>query len=691
MLLLIRPRAYSKRISLKRCTSSSSRPASPFQYVPLDAKKNEIRLLTVLQLDQSGTLLCSLKHQPLNHRLEYHGLSYAWKDIDIDKNDDGEEILVNNYRMIVGRNVAAALKARQSHEFCNVPLWVDAICINQDDTTERNAQILRMRNIYAQASLVTVWLGPERDKSAQALDFIRTICQASKDFEGWVKAPHGEIWVKDSSTFSKYLRDHLISREHSQDWQALHKLLQRVWWKRMWIIQETISAKRIVFFCGPQTLDPQDLSQFLDILAAHAVIYLPLLYQTEGIILDYGTFSLARAYLRPTTWGTISLLQALYRTGMALSMDPRDKVFAILNLAHDGAKMVPNPDYSLSVAEIYKQLVVSIVKDTGRLDILSLGNLPVYPQRLEMQIPTWVPDWTQRVTSTVNSRIAAVTPVWADKGSRAVSTFSNDNNTLTAKGFIVDIIDGLAMCLTEVEPSTSNPQLHQSQSREGMYAGLGVIDAIWRSLLANRNPVPHHHAPPGIRKPYRLELFLQQCRRLSRENISLTPTSSSEALTFRTWYHNNQGLIVAGRTIKEWVNDPSLPELDSASFADDFDFFDFELTSHFRSWRFFTTMNGYAGLGPNTCQPGDKVVIILGCASPLVLRAVESHYELVGECYVHGIMHGEAMRGPRKRSYEMVDSGYDRVRTPYVNEFLRGERALRPSKRTYEMVDFEIR
>lgn len=87
----------------------------------------------------------------------------------------------------------------------------------------------------------------------------------------------------------------------------------------------------------------------------------------------------------------------------------------------------------------------------------------------------------------------------------------------------------------------------------------------------------------------------------------------------------------------------------------------------------------------------DKVVIILGCASPLVLRAVESHYELVGECYVHGIMHGEAMRGPLKRSYETVDSDYDRVSTPYLNEFLRGGGALRPLRKAYEMVDYEIR
>lgn len=417
-----------------------------------------------------------------------------------------------------------------------------------------------------------------------------------------------------------------------------------------------------MFFCESRTLDPQDLSRFFDILSAHAVMYLPLLSDIEGIVLDYDAFSLARAYLRPTTWTGISLLQALYRTGMALSTDPRDKIFAILSLACDGAKMVPNPDYSMSIEEIYKQLVVSFVKESGRLDILSLANLPVYPRKLELTIPSWVPDWAYRVTSTVNSRIAAVRPVWADGGSRAIATFSDDNNTLRARGFIVDAIDGLAQCADGVVPSVSHPQLHQSRSRRSMYNGAGAIDAIWRSLLANRTPTATmllDHVAPETRDSEPLYLFLQQCRELSNEPISLTHRSPTKSITFKDWFRNNRGLIVAGRAIRDWANDLSIFENASVptpqSLASTFDFFDFSLASHLRSWRFFTTVSGYAGLGPNPCQPGDQVVIILGCATPLVLRPVNSHYELVGECYVHGIMHGEAMRDSLRAACEMVD------------------------------------
>ena len=63
--------------------------------------------------------------------------------------------------------------------------------------------------------------------------------------------------------------------------------------------------------------------------------------------------------------------------------------------------------------------------------------------------------------------------------------------------------------------------------------------------------------------------------------------------------------------------------------------------------RFFRTTKGYIGMGPRPLQKGDVVALFKGGMVPLVIRSLEDKWELVGDCYVHGIMHGEAYSAQR--------------------------------------------
>jgi hypothetical protein len=138
--------------------------------------------------------------------------------------------------------------------------------------------------------------------------------------------------------------------------------------------------------------------------------------EARRIALDYGTFSLAPSYLHKTPWKDDSILQTLYKTGLALSSDPRDKVYTILNLASDGATLVPQPNYNLSTFEVYTRLVIRIIETTNRLDILSIADPVVYSKILCDKLPSWVPDFSQRTASTINSSISSLKPVAADGG-----------------------------------------------------------------------------------------------------------------------------------------------------------------------------------------------------------------------------------------------------------------------------------
>lgn len=69
--------------------------------------------------------------------------------------------------------------------------------------------------------------------------------------------------------------------------------------------------------------------------------------------------------------------------------------------------------------------------------------------------------------------------------------------------------------------------------------------------------------------------------------------------------------------------------------------------------RIFRTHENYLGNGPKSARPGDQVWILAGAKIPFVLRPQENgKYVVVGDAYVHGIMHGEAFE---KQGFEFVN------------------------------------
>jgi hypothetical protein len=70
---------------------------------------------------------------------------------------------------------------------------------------------------------------------------------------------------------------------------------------------------------------------------------------------------------------------------------------------------------------------------------------------------------------------------------------------------------------------------------------------------------------------------------------------------------------------------------------------------------FFTTKEGYIGLAPKAAKPNDRVCVIFGCPSPILLRWSKNlRYQVIGECYVPGLTNGEAILGPLPNQYRPV-------------------------------------
>jgi hypothetical protein len=231
----------------------------------------------------------------------------------------------------ISKNLKSALWALRKNDEVR-HLWIDAICINQKDTKERNQQVPRMDRIYGGAENVCIWLGESDDDSDLAIKFIKERVL--------------EIWDFDKLIENKEMAAH---------WAALIKLMKRPWFSRRWVVQEiALSPRGGTIYCGKDHCSWQDfadaVSLFVEVESAtHRVSDVMKLDESFGNIPDYfgEVSSLGAALLveatsnlfRNATKGERRPLSSLEYLVSRLSVfeatQPRDTIYALLAISRD--------------------------------------------------------------------------------------------------------------------------------------------------------------------------------------------------------------------------------------------------------------------------------------------------------------------------------------------------------------------
>lgn len=122
--------------------------------------------------------------------------------------------------------------------------WIDAICINQGDVSERNAQVAIMSTIYSQAEKVYVWLGRQDETIQTARELLNHATEKGHDFDSALTSWYETLQV---------LPDH-IPIETDIELDAIRRLFGRTWFERIWVIQELAHGKDVEIICGPFNL-----------------------------------------------------------------------------------------------------------------------------------------------------------------------------------------------------------------------------------------------------------------------------------------------------------------------------------------------------------------------------------------------------------------------------------------------------
>ncbi|KAK4442529.1 heterokaryon incompatibility protein-domain-containing protein [Podospora aff. communis PSN243] len=318
---------------------------------------SSLRLLSI-ETATPGNIVCTLRDASTLTSEPYHCLSYAWGDPfgrDI-KTPPGQMVLSKS-TLPIGRNLHDALLhlyALPTQRPKLSAVWVDAVCIDQGNQTEKAEQIKIMHSIYAGAESVIIWLGPDVSEGGADMVKVRAVATA-------MRAEFGESAVAGSASWDVLtkLRDgELVEqkdlpRVHAIDddsWRAVAELSTREYWQRLWVWQEVIAARVV---CGGHILAWEDVR-----LATHA-----------------------RTIFAGTSEG-----------------DKKDKIFAHAGLC--GRAELAEWDYSKPFEELYLHWWGSIMQRTKEVNFLAFvedaGVRKVRPTMKNdgrnVELPTWVPD-----------------------------------------------------------------------------------------------------------------------------------------------------------------------------------------------------------------------------------------------------------------------------------------------------------
>ncbi|KAI8180869.1 Heterokaryon incompatibility protein 6, OR allele [Colletotrichum sp. SAR 10_70] len=546
----------------------------------------EIRLLRLLPGEWLEDLVAEL--YVADRDQDYVALSYAWGST-----RRSNKIIVNRHVHFITFNLDRALRAIR-RTTGSIVIWVDSVCINQEDAVEKSHQVGLMHDIFGSATEVIAYVGDGLDRSRQ--DYPRRFARLGladpvrftgkrtdlpvieRSISLWQNSTSGSLTeheemlclygiisaqLHESSTHPAQKR--MFHLGNAIDERRLRLMSERIrlfavsdWWNRMWIIQEACVAKELTIMYGRVSMPFSIIGHGVHDILSSSVPGITEFAKVVSFLAEKADainfLRVTRSYKSLPFANNSPLLWLLRNFRNRRSSEPRDKIFALLRLARNFkteahfAKFDLNidTDYKVSVHTLFAHVAYEIIKQTE-----------------ETQLSYWV---------LVRFLASPFANYWPRKES-----YSEDDIMIWDKHLQED-----EECSLRISECIGDPPL------------------FW--TISSQAEIP-----------------------ASDDDLSLPLFTFTSDFNLRT----DQKDVKSTRTWQEdesWVED-TIRAVASGS-------------------RLFVTSKGQLGLGPEKTRTGDAVCILEGGLMPHVLRkrSEKRGVTMVGTCYVEGLMHwgGEA-------------------------------------------------
>jgi hypothetical protein len=600
--------------------------STPYIYEPLVGPAM-IRLLRVFPSEKGGIIDCTVHTVSLDSKPLYVAVSYTWGDSVL-----SHTVRCNGQLVKVTANLWSAL---QTVKYTDEPdlIWVDRLCINQEDLVERSHQVQLMHRIYREAEHVLVCLGEPYGDERLALDLMARIDDLVKD------VPQGPPTTHEDP------RSYGLPPWGSPPWQAIQRMICRSWFSRSWIIQEYSLATEVIGLCGLCVFDPRVFCNLdfnlhmLGLSRSQGFSFLEAV--TDAELIQAWRSILALGVMRSVIEkkGNWSLQNILSRHVVPGASDPRDLIYSLIGLLEESeaAKLVP--DYTLSTEAVFARVCKHML-DQGSLEFLYEAGCP----RKNFNLPSWVPDWTVlRLDPTIGRPVSSnKKPNYCASGnSCCVALMTHDAEILEIEGSLVDVISytGCVPWIPDQGSSSGAADAEQLDFAGWLRESLEMTSEILSS--GHNTSTSEDQQDTLLASTHMRTLLMDNLYDAHRHPKDEQPDGMFSLDDYHAFmdvlYNDPKGF-------QHKDNDRNFWKAMHESSDDTFRTYEFQraVTRQCYSRRFCATDGGRIGQIPYWAEDKDEIWVFPGLQVPVVLRKDSGlRYRLVGEAYIHGIMFGE--------------------------------------------------
>ncbi|KAH7276213.1 hypothetical protein MRS44_005617 [Fusarium solani] len=372
-------------------------PQELYGALDLHSNPDAIRLVELLPGTGKDPIRCNLRIESrADEQLSYQALSYVWGN---PKPEDLVNIELGGQPAPVTPNLYCALSYLRLASASRL-LWIDALCINQANVAERNAQVAKMATIYQRASAVLIFLGDEESnkKRSENLSYadLFTFLNREVDIYGIHEDDNYDKKEQEQRRFREALQETGVRKVSLL--RTFYHLCSREWWNRLWILQEyAIASTDPIFMLGTWQTSGSALLRDMDMLAnEHRRAF----RQEETRILLYNStpyYPMTQASgvlnCRPARTDGFeykSWLYPLLLSTHSWCMDRRDIIYGRHALMHPVLQQLLGPDYSLTTEELFEKVAIWLLMFERGVSMFW-----DFPVRLSPDLPSWVPDFSK--------------------------------------------------------------------------------------------------------------------------------------------------------------------------------------------------------------------------------------------------------------------------------------------------------